>query len=83
VFPENVAAGLALADQVLLVCGFSKIMLQTSSLRFAPNSIRNCAGAWDAELVSCPLSLHIDKAQIGLNHRPPRFNRLVALTVVN
>jgi CPA2 family monovalent cation:H+ antiporter-2 len=24
VFPENVAAGLALADQVLLVCGFSK-----------------------------------------------------------
>src|ERR1700694_3233661 len=27
-----------------------KIMPQTSSLRFAPNSIRNCAGAWDAEL---------------------------------
>ena len=24
VFPENVAAGLALADQVLLVCGFSQ-----------------------------------------------------------
>ena len=24
VFPENVTAGLALADQVLLVCGFSQ-----------------------------------------------------------
>jgi CPA2 family monovalent cation:H+ antiporter-2 len=26
VFPENVAAGLALADQALLVCGFSQDM---------------------------------------------------------
>ena len=43
VFRENVAAGLALADQVLLVCGFSQLMPQTSSLRFALNSIRNCA----------------------------------------
>jgi hypothetical protein len=43
VFPENGAAGLALADQVLLVCGFSQLMRQTSSLRFELNSIRNCA----------------------------------------
>src|ERR1700730_13610934 len=37
-----------------------KIMPQTSSLRFAPHSIRNCAGAWDAELgiLSLTPSLH-------------------------
>jgi hypothetical protein len=60
---------------------------QTSSLRFEPNSIRNCAGASDAELSTRPWaqskSLRTDKGQIGLNHHPPRFDRLVALTAVN
>jgi CPA2 family monovalent cation:H+ antiporter-2 len=58
VFPENVAAGLTLADQVLLVCGFSQDNASNSSLRFAPNSSRYCAGAGTLSWYPVPVFAH-------------------------
>jgi CPA2 family monovalent cation:H+ antiporter-2 len=54
VFPENVAAGLTLADQVLLVCGFSQDNASNVVTTIRAELQPVLRGRGDAELVSCP-----------------------------